>query len=370
MYFLNEEQRRIIITKFISVHQGCKAEEVVDGVRDHISRVPAFNTLRALIMDGIVKDKATNRRDHSLYVDEGNLLVSVPKELEEFGKAYITLLQKSKKKINEKDFSEIASYLGIQESDPSRWLESDANNYIDFELKNAYESIARANTIKKRMANLTKRNKNLLERINRDTHNKLLTPASLVKQMISDTRESLSELNASIDDIIKYEVIFLTDTPIFIFYYLIDIILYRSTMIWPTTINNKKALATLYSITYTKVAEFQLELTNFLTSAKIYRIQKPINHIAIMRESLKNALPTYLHFYKALNMKSEIEAITNSILEVSREIQDHSLSTYNMLYLKDEVSEDYEKAIIALERIERVARLLEIKEKDNLSPGN
>jgi hypothetical protein len=130
-----------LVVDYISNHQGCKAEEVVEGVKKHLSRVPVYRTLEDLVKDGTVKDQATNRRDHKLYVDFNNLLVSVPKELEGFKKAYLNLLQESKERIRQKDFSKIARILGIDEPDPSKWNESEIHCFLHFEQKNHSNSL-------------------------------------------------------------------------------------------------------------------------------------------------------------------------------------------------------------------------------------
>ena len=59
----------------------------------HLSHVPVYRTLQDLIKDGTVKDQATNRRDHKLYVDFNNLLVSVPLELDEFKVHFYRLVE-------------------------------------------------------------------------------------------------------------------------------------------------------------------------------------------------------------------------------------------------------------------------------------
>jgi hypothetical protein len=90
---MNEDERRKLIVDYISNHQGCKAEGVVEGVKKHLSRVPVYRTLEDLIKDGTVKDQATNRRDHKLSVDFNNLLVSVPLELDEFKVHFYRLVE-------------------------------------------------------------------------------------------------------------------------------------------------------------------------------------------------------------------------------------------------------------------------------------
>ena len=113
---MNSEQRDKIIIGFISNNQGCKAQDIVDGLKDQLSRKPIFDTLDELIKKGIVQDKSKNRRDHRFFIDAYNLLVSVPKELEEFENAFFSLVGKAKQQFDNE-------YLSIKKSssqtDPS-----------------------------------------------------------------------------------------------------------------------------------------------------------------------------------------------------------------------------------------------------------
>jgi Fe2+ or Zn2+ uptake regulation protein len=47
-------ERIEIITKFISENQYCKAEDVVQGVKDNISRVPVYGTLAKMMKEGLL----------------------------------------------------------------------------------------------------------------------------------------------------------------------------------------------------------------------------------------------------------------------------------------------------------------------------
>jgi|SRR5829696_2520973 len=98
-----DERQRIII-EFIRSNPYCNAEDVVQGVKDDISRVTVFKVLRRLIESGAVKsnlenEQKRNSRDHKLFVDENNPLVSLPLELEKFESAYFKLLYEALPKI-------------------------------------------------------------------------------------------------------------------------------------------------------------------------------------------------------------------------------------------------------------------------------
>lgn len=100
---LTEEDRRAKIIEYITNHQGCNIQEVIKEVEDYVSRVTVFNILDSLEKVGAIrkhKDKP-NSRDHKLFVDTNNPLISLPKEFDEFKKYYYPLLERVKKDIKE-----------------------------------------------------------------------------------------------------------------------------------------------------------------------------------------------------------------------------------------------------------------------------
>jgi hypothetical protein len=97
---MEEKERREIIIKFVSQNQGCNFGQIAEGVKDKISRVPAYDTVSDLEDDGIVKDKKKNRRDHRFFVDTNNPVIVTSREVDEFESAYISLLKKVKEHIN------------------------------------------------------------------------------------------------------------------------------------------------------------------------------------------------------------------------------------------------------------------------------
>ena len=101
---MNREREKIIVD-YVGTHQGCTAQDIVDGVIDKISRIPVFNIIRQLVNDGILRDDKINRRDHRYFVVENNLLVTVPKELDEFARNYYFILDKVQVCLADKDLA-------------------------------------------------------------------------------------------------------------------------------------------------------------------------------------------------------------------------------------------------------------------------
>ncbi|HEY6667698.1 MAG TPA: hypothetical protein VI033_00955 [Candidatus Nitrosopolaris sp.] len=90
---IDDEYRELI--EFISSNQGCTAEQLVEGLKDKVSRVPVYERLKILLKEGVVKDESTNRRDYRLYVDRNNPSISIPQQLENIEKRFKNLLNES-----------------------------------------------------------------------------------------------------------------------------------------------------------------------------------------------------------------------------------------------------------------------------------
>jgi hypothetical protein len=100
---LDESRRRELIINFVSTHQGCTAEDIVKG-QNKIGRKKVFKILNELKKEAIIlsEQSETNRRNIKLFVNGNNLLVSVPRQLEEFNKVFFDLLMKAEEKVSDK----------------------------------------------------------------------------------------------------------------------------------------------------------------------------------------------------------------------------------------------------------------------------
>jgi hypothetical protein len=92
------EERHKKIMGYVQANPGCNKEMVVKNFCEQISRVTILNDLVDLKNQGIISitNKKQNSRDHHLFVNADNILVSVSNELKEFEKSMFYLLEKSK----------------------------------------------------------------------------------------------------------------------------------------------------------------------------------------------------------------------------------------------------------------------------------
>jgi hypothetical protein len=95
------QDRRRIIIEYLTNNPGCNKQKVVKAFEPRLSRVPVLNTIEELKQDGMVRQETEkeNSREHKLYVNTENILISVSKELEEFEQNFFSLLEKVIKKM-------------------------------------------------------------------------------------------------------------------------------------------------------------------------------------------------------------------------------------------------------------------------------
>jgi hypothetical protein len=87
---------------FIGENQGCNAQDIVNGLKKDLSRGPIFDTLIELIKEGAIRDEKINRRDHRFFLNEDNLLISIPAELDQFKDYYYNLIDEVNRRFDPK----------------------------------------------------------------------------------------------------------------------------------------------------------------------------------------------------------------------------------------------------------------------------
>jgi uncharacterized membrane protein len=70
----DEKSRRDAIIKFLDSHQGCTAEDIVDG-NELSGRGKTFRILKDLKNENVIREEKsdTNKRDKKLFLNETNL---------------------------------------------------------------------------------------------------------------------------------------------------------------------------------------------------------------------------------------------------------------------------------------------------------
>jgi hypothetical protein len=93
---IGDAQRRIHIINYIATHQGCTKADLERGLKDLISKKTIHKWVSEMINEYILfeKKEKLNSRDHKLFVNENNPLVSAPKEIEQFENAFFSFFNK------------------------------------------------------------------------------------------------------------------------------------------------------------------------------------------------------------------------------------------------------------------------------------
>jgi hypothetical protein len=93
---LDEQTRQRSVIDFISSHQGCTAEDVVEGNKQS-GRVKTFRILKELKRRNVIREKksGTNKRDKKLFLNETNPLIWFPKEVNQFKEFLYRLFERA-----------------------------------------------------------------------------------------------------------------------------------------------------------------------------------------------------------------------------------------------------------------------------------
>jgi hypothetical protein len=90
-----------MVIDYISEHQGCTKADITRGLENEISKKTIDKIVDEMIDDDIIETKKENpnSRNIKLFLKESNLLVSIPKQLEQFDNSFTLLVDKTGRKI-------------------------------------------------------------------------------------------------------------------------------------------------------------------------------------------------------------------------------------------------------------------------------
>ena len=270
----NQERRKVLIN-FILRNQGCTKADI-EKSKDAIpiSRKTIFKLIDELEEDGIVNEimEKPNSREHKLFVIKDNLTVRVTSELEELFERYLKYDDKvSKVERISKLRTELTHELASRKSQ---------SNIVD-----------------------------------RNTENEITSFRDEVKLVLKKLDNSGN--------------VFSSIGPILIFKILMYAYSCRSTLIWPQIIKDKQTLSKLYSIVYTKIAEIQLHLTEFLRHFdKVFGgIEDAMRRFAIQQyfssQDMKDFISVWFTYCELIHATKEIQDILESLIRITKEIEEH-----------------------------------------------
>jgi hypothetical protein len=296
------------------------------------SRMTTLQYIKDLETKNIVygKKERPNSQVIMMYVNEKNQFLSVLTELGEFKAAYLELLKKSKDRI-----------INIKESDPLRWKKEDRLKYKNVEKEKETHSDARwrqrsKENIKKlsdqmqesfrELSILDNRlDTDLNSRQNKDIMLNIHRHLSNLESIFLEIKPLVESEIKSLYDVKNHEIEFLQFNPIIIYYWFVEIMVFRTIFVGPSDIKDKQILSNMYSIVFRTVSEIQTELLEFLNIDKMGLVDKtPMEIITVVIGAVRDTNSFRLYYmpeYQVLNMKSEINSVTNALLKINEEIK-------------------------------------------------
>lgn len=164
-----------------------------------------------------------------------------------------------------------------------------------------------------------------------------------------------------------YEVEFLLWYAVFIYYWFVEMMTFYTIFVWPTYVKDKQILSSIYSIIFGIVSEIQSQLSELYSNNKLsYESYSSMAIIAYYIKSIRdeNLKPYFIYQYYALDMKSEINSIANSLLKLNEKIKNYNLmdmKDFESIGLADEILEVDKWKKVFLEWIEKSKNLTEIR---------
>ena len=344
---MNIEDRKRIITNFIKDHPDCKAEEIVQGISDKMSRALVFRYLPELIKENIVLDNSKNRRDHKFSINNNNLLLEVQDELDNFKKVFFQLIQKTETIAKNKNYSIISNEIGLSVEEPKKWTNIDYQKFVSGSL----EMLAKGKDVYRKNKSLLDENitkiKNLSKPL-KDLENKLNdlsleNKLNFINKIIFTLDELMKTYNQRIaiinNNIFTYKkfvsaydtFIILGDT-LSIFQYVFDLFFYRS-IIWSCTVP-KEMLLKLNDLIFNSFIDIQNKLTKFISH--IFSDFKLTNVLEIFLQELKISKKIdeifasdqdgiFYYNYKVIGLENEIKNVIASILPMCKETKKYGI---------------------------------------------
>lgn len=330
---LTYKERKDKIVEYVRYHPGCKMDDIVKALEKDISRGTIFKITPELVEEKIIVNKSRNKRDLALNLNDDNPLLRVSKEIDQFEKAYFNLLDKSKGRIENKDFSTVAKIIDLSSPDPQKWKDEDRVKYQKYEvLKNDefLNNINKLGNFSNEMLHFSMESQNLLKIVNLEKRKEEKIKKLLeLKNKFSTWRNNSEQLNYYFENLDSEEwakgfecsIMMITSTKIF--FLMSDTLFYRLTFIWSKNIQDKLLLQQLSLLVVDRISKINLKLSEFINSFKVLLpSDKYIEEMINSRHETKDfPLIMSRHFYKGLKMEIEIVEVIKSITVLDEELK-------------------------------------------------
>jgi hypothetical protein len=384
------------IIRYVNDNPGCSKSDVVRFIKEKqmMGRPAVLVHIDKLEREGMIicELEKPNSQLYKIYINKENKITSVLGDLEMFKRVYYNLLQKSKERIDDKDYSEAAKHLGIGEPDPSKWHDEDKLKYLRMEsekhtehgktyvktmiwLDRSKEDIHKLMDKTPDLDELYNKTLGMVEKLpsesdpnrRRDLILRMNKFLSSVERDINEIRLPLYNHIQSLYNVQDYEVVFLLNYAVYIYYWFVEIMVFRTIFVWPNNTKDKQTFSSVYSIIYRIISEIYLQLVELFRNNKLSVMAvTPTKNIAYIIRLIRdnNLQPDYLGQYYTLNMGSWIKSVANSLLRLSEEINDYDyidMGNFEFISHLEEIFEISEVYNMFLKFIERSKNITEVE---------
>lgn len=317
--------RREIVFDFIKDNLGCKAEDIVEGLKAHLSRMTIYDILAELENEKIIVNQKPNRRDNSYYPNKENQFVILKEEIREFRNSFNILL------INSKSNAKFINTLSIINSEldlkPDKKLKT--KNLVLNEKKNfdkassvyleRYELLNETLDILLRISKFDKFKFN--EYFDKNPVYKVPDKEYLhikyaVKQVRSHILKAEDLLKRYEDCIKETRFMCLILWAIYLFHMFVSSITLKSLTRLSSITVNKDILVKLNKEILEEVIDINSELTIFLSSTRMINASNFFESILDFSIDQKMVISQMIKDYSIFGLKEEIILVINSLKKI------------------------------------------------------
>jgi hypothetical protein len=317
--------RREIVFDFIKDNLGCKAEDIVEGLKKYLSRMTVYDILTELEKEDIIVNQKPNRRDNSYYPNKENQFVILKEEIREFRNSFNILL------LNSKSNAKFINALSIINSEldliPDKKLKT--KNLILKERKNfdkacsiyleRYELLNETLDILLRISKFGKFkskehfNKKPIYKISDEEY---LHIRYAIKQVRSHILKAYDLLKRYEDCIKETSFVCLILWAIYLFHMFVSSVTLKSLTRLSSVVISKDILVKLNKEIFEEIMEINMELTTFFSSTKMTNASNLFEDIFNLSANQKMVISQMIKDYSIFGLKEEIISVINSLKKI------------------------------------------------------
>jgi hypothetical protein len=342
--------RKAKVEEYVRNHMGCKAEDIVKGLENSMSRKVIFDALTELVNENRIINKSNSRRDKSYFPNTTSEFVILKEEIRKFRNSFNSLLRNSKSNVKFINaLSIISSELDLI---PDKKLKT--KNLVLNEKKNfdkassiyleRYELLNETLDILLRISKFDKFKSN--EHFDKKPIFKIPDEEYLhIKYAVKKVKSYILKA----DDLLKRYEDCIKETSftclilwaIYLFHMFVSSITLKSLTRLSSIVVNKDILVKLNKEIFEEVIEINMELTTFISSTNMINASNFFEDIFNLPVDQKMVISQMIKDYSIFGLKEEIISVINSLKRIRNfDIHDDMKLIESMTKLCNLVSEN------------------------------